>query len=300
MQARQSDRGRSRRPKHQHFIPRMLLKSFCDDSGQLFYGDSKTRHVRHVSTRDAFVKKEMYTRYSYEGKDPDASYESQFSLIERAVEPIFGSIIFAVRSETTPNLRPSDILSVKKFCFSLARRTPESQSRVAAVSRDDAFFQASQSLPDYGANVGMPDKESLLAIEGMAGLAKKVLHNVDADFAAGDDMDLSAQEAKFCAAAEIHFVFLATTELEFVIGSHGLTFCDPHHTDIRAPRFDGSVLPIAPDVLIHICQPGNQDSLTILRARARENVEVINKATLSLSRFVAGRSERVVTELINR
>ena len=277
----------------------MLLKSFCDDSSRLFYGDRKTRNVRRVSARDAFVKKNMYTRYSYEDKEPDASYESQLSLIESAVEPIFRNIISAVRSETTPNLTPSDILTVKQFCFSLARRTPGSQSRVAAVSRDEAFFQAAQSLPDYGANVGMPDKESLLAIEGMAGLAKKVLHNVDADFAAGDDMDLSAQEAKFCAAAEIHFVFLATTELEFVVGSHGLTFCDPHHTDIRAPRFDGSVLPIAPDVLIHICEPADQNPLTILRAKARENVEVINKATLSLSRFVAGRSEQAVAELIN-
>ena len=191
MQARQSDRVRSLRPKHQHFIPRMLLKSFCDDSGRLSYGDSKTPQGRYVSTRDAFVKKEMYTRYSYEGKDPRCVLRITVSLIERGVEPIFGNIIFAVRSESTPNLRPSDILSVKKFCFSLARRTPESQSRVAAVSRDDAFFQASQSLPDYGANVGMPDKESLLAIEGVARLAKKVLHHVDAKFAAGDDMDLS-------------------------------------------------------------------------------------------------------------
>ena len=299
MQARQSDRGGSRRPKHQHFIPRMLLKSFCDDNGRLFYGDSKTLQVRLVSARDAFVKKHMYTRYSYEGNDPDASYESTLSLIERAIEPIFGNIISAVRSGTTPSLSPSDILAVKEFCFSLARRTPESQSRIAAVSRDDAFFQAAQRLPDYGVNVGMPDKASLLSIDGMAGIAKKVLHNVDADFAASDDMDLSAQEAMFCAATEIHFVYLATTELEFVIGSHGLTFCDPQHTDIRSPRFDGSVLPIAPDVLIHICEAAGQEPLTVLRARARENVDTINKATLSLSRFVAGRSVRVVAELID-
>lgn len=277
----------------------MLLKPFCDDSGRLFYGDRMTRTVRRVRARDAFVKNRIYTTFSYEDEAPDASYEYDLSVIERAVAPIFSNIVSAVHSGTTPNLTSSDILIVKRFCFSLARRTPESQSRVAAVSREDAFFQAVQLLPDYDTNVGAPDRESLFAIEGVPGLAKTVLHNVDANFAAGDHVRLAAEEAKFCASAEIYFVLLATPGLEFIIGSHGLTFCDPQHTGIRAPRFDGSVLPIAPDVLVHTCESADQNPLTILRAKARENVEVINKATLSLSRFVAGRSERAVKELVN-
>ena len=51
------------RSKRHHYIPRMLLKHFCDADGKLWYGIRRDQIVVRLSSRKAFVETNLYTSY---------------------------------------------------------------------------------------------------------------------------------------------------------------------------------------------------------------------------------------------
>lgn len=91
---------------------------------------------------------------------------------------------------------------------------------------------------------GLPAKDDLLRDERVRVLADKVLHNVIAEFAAGDETVAAAEESKFCRETGCHFGTLTTPGSELVIGSHGLAIHDARSHENKRLWFDGTVLPI--------------------------------------------------------
>ena len=180
----------------------MLIRNFCDSGGCVYLGSRASGKTTRVRPHNAFVHKDLYTKLPYDGSEPDTGYESRLSEIESDTAPILDDIILAIRKRAVPELTPDQELMVQRFHFLTARRTPESQKRVAAVDGDEAFWQAVRRLPEYDTQMGIHEQGRLMAIEGMRGLADKILHNVNADFAAADDERLAAEEAKFWADVE--------------------------------------------------------------------------------------------------
>ena len=284
-------------PRRQHFMPQMILKHFADAKGVLWVGHRDTGHVFRQSQRKTFVQKDLYTRYSYSGGSPDAEYERRLSRIESEASPVLDRIIDEVRNRRVPDLSQCEHLTVQQFVFSLARRTPESQKRVSGnQDAKEVFFQAAAALPGYMENVGMLDKDSLFEIEGVPALAKKVLHNVNADFAADDRTDRLHEEQQFCAATKLLFGLLEPSEHEFVIGSHGITITrTPTPSQSHSTRYE-TVLPIAPDTIVRFTSLAQHNDLRILTSGSV--VERINRSTLHLSQQIAGRSQSVVSSLV--
>ena len=284
-------------PRRQHFMPQMILKHFADAKGFLCVGHRDTGHVFRQSQRKTFVQKDLYTRYSYSGGGPDAEYERRLSRIESEASPVLDRIIDEVRNRRVPDLSQCERLTVQQFVFSLARRTPESQKRVSGnQDAKEVFFQAAAALPGYMENVGMLDKDSLFEIEGVSALAKKVLHNVNADFAADDRTDLIYEEQQFCADTKLLFGLLEPSEHEFVIGSHGITITRiPTPSQSHSTRSE-TVLPIAPDTIVRVTSLAQHNGLRILTSGSV--VERINRSTLHLSQQIAGRSQSVVSSLV--
>lgn len=283
-------------PRRQHFIPQMILKHFADEKGMLWVGHRDKGHVFRQNRRKVFVQRDLYTRYPYSGGSPDAEYETRLSQIESEVSPILDRIINEVRDRRQPDLSPGELLTVQQFLFSLARRTPESQKRISRnQDAEEVFFQAATALPGYMEYVGRLDKDSLFAIEGVPALAKKVLHNVNADFAADNRADLIDELRRFCAETKLLFGLIDRSGQEFVIGSHGVTI-----VTTAAPARNHSLtvetcLPIAPDVIVEVVSIAQQNGLLTLTSTI---VERINWSTLHLSRQIAGRSQSVVRSLI--
>ncbi len=131
--------------------------------------------MTRVRPHNAFVHKDLYSKLPYDGSEPDAEHESRLSKIESDTAPILDDVIVAVRQRTVPQLTVEQELMIKRFHFSMARRTPESQKRVAAVDGDEAFWQAVRRLPEYDTQVGIHEKDRLMAADGMRGLADKIL-----------------------------------------------------------------------------------------------------------------------------
>ena len=285
--------------KRQHYIPRMLLKRFCDAEGFIYVGDRTTRTVFRQNLSNAFVKNHQYTRFLYEDESRSMEYESRLSDIESAVAPVLEEVVSSLNANRLPDLSDAARLALKRFVFSLARRTRESQSRVAAMNDDgEAFYQAVCRLAEEQNHPQLPSKETLLSDERTQMLVTKVMHNVHAGFAAGDDTAIAAEEPKFCKETGFHFGTLRNSGSELVIGSHGITLHDAECRDDRHPWFDGTVVPIAPRMLVNITGFPEKDYLSVLGAGMDAVVHSINRATASLSRWIGGQSEAVIRSLL--
>ena len=289
----------SHQAKRQHYIPRMLLKRFCDIDGYIYVGDRATRAVVRQNLRNAFVEKNRYTRYSYEDDSPSTEFEQRLGEIESATVPVLEKVIAAIRNARLPDLADHERLALKRFVFSMARRTPESEARVASSNnRDEVFYEAACQRAAELNNAGLPSKDILLADKRIRVLADRVLHNVVAEFAAGDDTVVAEQEPKFCRETGFLFGSLSETGPELVIGSHGITIHDAGAHDDTRLWFDGTVLPIAPRILVNITGFSDQDHLSVLGSGTAAVVHSINRATVTLSRRIAGRSEAVVRPVL--
>ena len=286
--------------KRQHYIPRMLLKRFCDAEGFIYVGDRTTGAVVRQNLDNAFVKKHQYTRYSYEDESRSLEYESRLGEIESAAAPVLEEVVFSLNANKLPDLGDTARLALKRFVFSLARRTRESQSRIAAMNDDEeAFYRAACRLAEEQNNPQLPSKGTLLSYEGMPMVVKKLMHNVHAEFAVGDDTAIAAEEPKFCKKTGFHFGTLSRSGPELVIGSHGITLHDAADRDDKSRRFDGTVVPIAPHMLINITGFPEKDYLSVLGAGTDAVVHSINQATVSLSRWIGGQSEAVIRLLLD-
>ena len=286
--------------KRQHYIPRMLLKRFCDADGFIYVGDRNTRYVVRQNLSNAFVKNHQYTRYSYEDDSRSMEYESRLGEIESAAAPVVENVVSSLSANKLPDLTDVARLALKRFVFSLARRTRESQSRVAAMNDDEeAFYQAACRLAEEQNHPQLPSREVLLFDELMPMLAEKVMHNVHAGFAAGDDTAIAAKEPEFCKETGFHFGTLRDSGSELVIGSHGITLHDAEAQDDKSLWFDGTVVPIAPHMLVNITGFPEKDYLSVLGAGTDAVVHSINQATVRLSRWIGGRSEAVIRSLLD-
>ncbi len=285
--------------KRQHYIPRMLLKRFCDADGFIFVGDRTTRTVVRQNLSNAFVKNHQYTLYSYDDDSRSMEYESRLGEIESAAVPALGDVVSSLNVNKLPDLSNSARLALKRFVFSLARRTRESQSRVAAMNDDEeAFYQAACRLAEEQNHPPLPSKEELLFFQRMPMLVEKVMHNVHAVFAAGDDTAIATEEPKFCRETGFHFGTLWDSGSELVIGSHGITLHDAEDRDDKRLWFDGTVVPVAPHMLVNITGFPGKDYLSVLGAGTSAVVHSINQATVRLSRWIGGRSEAVIWSLL--
>ena len=277
----------------------MLLKRFCDSDGYIYVGDRVTRAVVRLNLRNAFVEKNRYTRYSYEDDSRSMEYEQRLSEIESAVAPVLEKVIAAIRDAWLPDLTDQERLALKRFVFSMARRTPESEARVASSNdRDEVFYEAACRRAAELNYEGLPSKDILLTDERIRVLADTVLHNVVAEFAAGDDTVVAKQESKFCRETGFLFGTLSEAGPELVIGSHGIAIHDAGTHDDTRLWFDGTVLPIAPRMLVNITGFPDQDHLSVLGSGTAAVVQSINRATVTLSRRIAGRSEAVVRSVL--
>ena len=138
--------------RRHYYIPKMLLKNFCDD-GRLWVGDRTNKQIYPSTPRKEFVEKDLYMRSSidvpesYDEKEwlgditMSDEHEKTLSQIESAAAPAIRRIIEQARCNQCPQLIPEDSNRWKRFMLAIARRTPESRARVVPdKSFDDIFY----------------------------------------------------------------------------------------------------------------------------------------------------------------
>ena len=288
----------SNKPRRNHSIPQVLLRNFCGDSGLLWVYDGTK--VFQTNPHNVFVERDLYSRTHLlslpNDHTRDYGYENSLSEVETRAAPAIRQIVASARCGECPRLSLELSDAFKHFFFAQARRTPESQQRVsAAQSVEDTIYDVLRAAAERD-GYPLPDKDSLYRDSSILQWVQAMASNIDAKFAAGDDSRLQTEAAKFAYETGIRVALIPTPSREFVIGSHGIAIV---HLEYAHPA-GGSWLPLAPDVAVQVTMRPDREELVSLDGDDEGDaaVAMINEATASLSKVIAGRSEKVIRSLI--
>lgn len=285
------------KPKRQHHVPEVIIKNFVNQDRRVWVGDRESGRVFCTGLDNVFVESDQYTRYGF-GSDADRrdyGYEMAFSDLESAVGPVVVEIVSSARIGRVPRLSEQQTSTLKRFVLLQARRTRESRQRVSSQrDPDEVFYEAAASVLTAG-GYDPPPQDVLLAEEGMREFARRIAHNVDARFSAGDHPDLVEEEASFCRETGLCVAVIGVPRRSFILGSHGITIREKTEGDVYLL---GGLLPVANDVIVQVTPLAGQVTLLRLDDGSEPLIGKINRATASRSRWIAGQSERLIRSLV--
>ena len=256
----------SNRPLKQHFIPKMLLKNFCDDSGQLSVFNKVEKKLYRRKPEDVFVKRHLYTLKNAEEISENYEVEEEFSRLESRADPVIQSIIKCARKCELPNLSTEDGDIAKRFYLAMVRRNPEFMESIWEQNKlfNDAFSREDQKR-DYKIR-----------------------------FAAGSDRPNQAHTKSFCRKTGLMVAVIYKRKRSFVIGSRGVAIIQSAHEQDPS---QGSWLPVAYDVAIGPTHDSGREFLLPLDDSNDWIIKRINKSSFERSRIIAGRSEILIRSL---
>ena len=289
------------RSEHHHEVPVWHLKNFASGNGKrLWVGTKETFEVRRVGVRDAFVRKNANTTTHFESqKDGPARRvksdlnEGILGKFDDVASPAARSLIHFARQfrdgvPVTMPLSAEQVEICKRLLTVQARRTRESQDR-AGLWADKSELYAELYL-NRADQVGGPvfTNQELIEAARVNGVFDVLSQNTRAKFASGDHPILVGKEKNFLAHLGLLVAVIHPATGEFVIGSHGITTVDTSERQ-------ASWLPIAPDVAISLA--GNCGQIYI-DVYPQVFVEKHNRAALSASARIGGRSKATIDELL--
>ena len=289
------------RSERHHEVPQWLLKHFCRDNGKMLWMGSKdTREITTVSLRDAFVRRNANTRTEYQSQGDGTFQEVKSDLDETILASFDGQASSAARElidfsrqwrdagPVAPHLSPEKVEVCKRIIVVQAHRTRESQDRVGlSEAKSELYLDVVFKLAEEGGQ-HLPSREDLLKTPGVTEVFDVISQNTRAKMASGDHPILADNEEEFLAPLGLHIAVLDPTTAEFVIGSHGIT-------TVEATQGQNTWLPLAPDIAISFSGRPGEIGIGIC---TDEFVENHNRAALSVSSRVAGRSKGTIQELL--
>ena len=261
-------------------------------------GNQRAGDVYNQRPRNAFVRKDIYTKRPYhEDGTPGYEYEHLLSGIEHNAAPVIDKVVTAARRQEQPELSPREKADFQRFVFALARRTPESQTRVAQGLTSDDYYDIFRAHAEKNGFAWSLGRDAFHAHAGMTKYIERLQHNINATFAAGDDPRMAVEEKRFATETEVRFVVIHGSEDSFVIGSHGITICKPVSV---SPFLAGTVLPLAYDVLAHVTSRPRRTGLLFLGndRPSMSLIHAVNRTTASQSETIAGRSQDLIRSLL--
>ena len=279
-----------------------MLKHFCrGDDEVLWMGFKDTRGVMQVGINGAFKRNYANTSISYQGQGDGTPREVKSDHDESILARFDGQVHGVARKlidfsrnwrntgPVAPQLSPVEIGVCKQIIVAQARRTRESQDR-AGLGEDrselyqDLYFELAEAVGQR-----LPSREDFVKDSRVTMVFDAISQNSRATFASGDHPVLAAKEKEFLDSAGLHVAVIDPTTAEFVIGSHGITI-------VETTQGQTAWLPLAPDVAISLSDKPEQLGIGIC---ADEFVESHNRAALSLSMRIAGRSKGTIQKLLD-
>ena len=287
------------RSKRHHYIPRWLLREFCDGK-RLWVGFAASGKVKHLTPSNAFVKVDGYTRTDYiEGGDGEYK-ATKSDPDEQKLADLDGRTSSAAREllgwarrrrrtgDSTELLAPKVADINKQLLVVQASRTRASQDRVGLLtSHADTFFEV---MYERAAELHhpLPERHQLESDPDIQSIVSEQQQNMRANFAAINHPILEKKAHEFIRARGLQIAITASGGTEFVIGSHGLTI-------IERPTGQHAWLPLAPDVAISLSPEPESYRFGIC---PDSFVELHNKSTLAMSDMIAGKSRAAIEQLV--
>ena len=265
-------------PKRHHFVPKMLLRNFTDKNGFLYFFDKhfKEKCVQKTTPDNFGLVKKLYTLYDEQG-NKDNSAEKLFAGLEGKTAKIFKKIINAARKGKKPELTPSEKETLDYYIYCQWGRVPdttdpilnrdlkESDNRYKLIRdmtpEEQEEFKKELRVRSLIRGVSEPNEE-ILRILGDKGLAVLILKK---------------------------------SKKSFVIGTNPVLRI-PMGIHLADPKAE-SWLPIAYDVAISPYFPHGTERL--LDKIEDQDIRGFNENILKQSSAIAGRSEELISSLVN-
>lgn len=286
------------RSKRHHEVPIWLSQHFCGDDGDMIYmGFKDTREVKRISVKDAFVRKNANTRIGYQNHQDGTIQQVKSDLDERILEKFDGQASNASREliefarhwrdkgPFAPGLSQQTVDLCKQLIVAQARRTRASQDRLGLSEEKhelylDLYFKRAKEIGQW-----LPSREVLLEDPRVIEVFNAISQNTRAGMSSGNHPILADKEEQFLAPLGLFISVVDPATTEFIIGSHGITVMQERN----------AWLPLAPDVAISFSDKPDSIGIGVYE---NEFVEHHNRAALSISARVAGRSKETIVELL--
>ena len=298
------------RRNFQHYIPRFFLNGFSCD-GSHIWTFSRRDGLQRRRVENVFGEQHLYSQKTVDRtnrasksfeltkfeqsvqKDPRPYERDAIGKLESAAAPIVRHLIDQLRHGRIPPMRnTADILTLQRFLYLSARRTPESQIRVFADlyrEADRSAFQRIRNSVPYNDEYSFETAEELYCQFPIARRIRDIhRENVAAQFAAGVDRQDDIEG--FCANNDMVILHCQDTSRRFIIGSYGYAIV----TTIGAQGVGRTaVCPVASDVAIRFVKSENRYGLCRVFPR---RVHQTNLAIAELSHTIAGHSKELVLQ----
>ncbi len=276
-------------PKRHHFVPQMLLRRFCDETGRLWYYNKKAPHIGVASgaPQSLFFERHFYT--VKEGGVPDTSLETYFSRLEGEANTVIEKICTAGRAGRQPKLSTSEKEVWDLFLYFQWKRTPDSIS--SKMSFADFEESLAESLADFEERFRPLTDEERQRILSESG-KKRIRENARVK-ATGDPGTLVQDVLRNMGIA---IAVVRKPNKSFVIGSNTVVkLTSPGETRLGEPAVE-VWLPIAPDVAVCVIPQRGQEVVIILNDDGW--LRSFNAAILRESTVIAGRSAALIQSLV--
>ena len=273
-------------PKRHHYVPKMLLKRFVDNNGNLwvYRKDSSDQKVFPAKPDNVFLETDLYTQFDQTGTK-DTSVEKQFSTLEGQADLVIEKIITQARSGRQPSLTLGEKKTWDEFLYCQWIRVPQMYNDTIA---DESFLNA---VRDAENSLGPMSDETRADIFQKKEILKKSAWVRAAGMPFTDDSDvLEILEKKGLCIAVIR-----NPKKSFIIGSLPVRkVTPPGHTDLSDPHVE-ALLPISHDVIV---TPAYEQGLEkIIEMNDGNYIRELNKQALAQSDAIAGRARALIESL---
>ena len=284
-----------------HYLPRMLLKNFCDSSGLFWVARKGTDQPFRTTPHSVFTENNLHTKHTPAANadrtgwtfQRNRSSEHILGQIESAAADPIRQVITRARKRRLPQLEPDPQDALKRFFFAIARRTPESQKRVRtpdAEARPELYVRLSRKAESEGAT--LPSEDDFYATPVFRELIDHLMHNSDASMAAGTIPSIRRFEDRFFKTRALTVLVITQRRRSFIVGSHGLA--------IVQGMPPGSWLPIASDVAIAYHDDHQREKIAFLGTEHDKAIRAINHASASHSTMIAASSRQLIARMMER
>ena len=225
-----------RRSKRHHEIPQWLLARFCvGETAQLWVGFKNSRDVRCLHISHVFVRKDGNTRTDFVATGGDRAKRVRSSRDEKTLADFDGRTSAAARSAITwgrayrakpqiaTALAPAHVHILKQLIVGQARRTQESQDRIALTHSVDDTILDQLYLRAEASSTSLPSRSDLRSATEVQEWLADMRQNMRANFASGDHAILRVKESEFLSRSGLTVAVVPTSGPSFVIGSSGIT-----------------------------------------------------------------------------
>ncbi|MCY3994377.1 MAG: DUF4238 domain-containing protein [Caldilineaceae bacterium] len=276
-------------PKDQHYIPRMLLKRFTDEEGNLYAYDKShpSRGIRKRAPKNLFFKRHLYTQMEEDGTR-DASVETEFlSRLESDASPVIEKIVSTARRGGPPSLLPAERDIWVAFLYVQFKRVPEMREKhkeeiFQEIRREIDFIGHFRPFADHELSV-LHDEEKM----------ERLWRNISIQSV---QKPLSKEGVEIFLEKRIGVAVIRKPKPKrgVIIGSNPVVkMSHPERSHLADPTVE-LWLPLARDVAVSPC-PGEIDKIVSLNDR---HIRAINRSVFEQSTVIAGCSRDLIESLL--